>query len=57
MNKIILFLLKIRVKRLRAIQSWDCIKNNGYGTESQRIRGEKIRRTLLSIEMYEQSKV
>lgn len=52
MNKIILFLLEIRLKRLRLLQSWDCIKNNGYWTESQRDRGEKIKRTLESIILY-----
>lgn len=54
MNKIIIFFLKIRLMRLRAIQSWDCIKNNGYWTESQGNRGIKIHRTLESIKMYQQ---
>lgn len=52
MNKIILLFLKTRLKRLRMLQSWDCIKNNGYWTESQRDRGGKIKRTLESIKLY-----
>jgi len=55
MKAIILFFLKIRLKRLRMLQSWDCIKNNGYWTESQGARGIKIRRTLDSIKMYQKS--
>lgn len=52
MDKIILFFLKIRLKRLRMLQSWDCIKNNGYWTKSQGGRGVKIKRTLESIKLY-----
>lgn len=53
MSKAILFFLKVRLKRLRMVQSWDCIKNNGYWTPSQGKRGVKIQRTLASIEMYQ----
>lgn len=56
MKKIILFFLRLRLKRLRMLQSWDCIKNNGYWTESQGERGIKIRRTLDNIKLYQQSK-
>lgn len=52
MDKIILFFLKIRLKRLRMLQSWDCIKNNGYWTKTQGDRGGKIKRTMESIELY-----
>ena len=56
MKSIILFFLNLRLKRLRILQSWDCIKNNGYWTESQGERGIKIHRTLESIKLYRQSK-
>lgn len=56
MKAIILFFLNFRLKRLRMLQSWDCIKNNGYWTESQGERSIKIRRTLNSIKMYQKSK-
>lgn len=52
MDKIILFFLKIRLNKLRMLQSWDCIKNNGYWTKGQGDRGEKIKRTLESIKLY-----
>ena len=52
MDKIFLFFLKIRLKRLRMLQSLDCIKNNGYWTKSQGDRGVKIKRALDSIKLY-----
>ena len=52
MDKIILFFLKIRLKRLRMLQSLDCIKNNVYWTKSQGDRVLKIKRALDSIKLY-----
>lgn len=56
MNRIILFFLRLRLKRLRMLQSWDCIKNNGYWTVSQGERTIKIHRTLESIKIYKRAK-